>query len=145
MTPTLRPRDESPNEFNVPIYQRVLSKSVAQKTRKVMARVVTEGTGRRHARSDLYDIWGKTGTAQIALPNGRGYAPGAYNACFVGGAPVDRPQLVVACFIEHPNPAIGYYGGPVAGSCVKQIVERSLQYMGVPTKEQQAQDQVAQR
>ena len=53
---------------------------------------VTDGTGKL-AKLDDWQVFGKTGTAQIAVPalHGKGYQSGKYVASFVGGAPSDRP------------------------------------------------------
>jgi len=122
--------DELPHNM-VQVKERVLSQKTADRTRAVMRRVVTEGTGRR-VNSKKYAVWGKTGTAQVAKEDGRGYEDGAYTACFIGGAPVEKPRIVVVCFVKKPDPAKGYYGGVVAGPCVKNIIERTLEYLGVP-------------
>ncbi|MEM8739391.1 MAG: penicillin-binding protein 2 [Planctomycetota bacterium] len=115
------------------ITARVLSPRVAEHTRRVLGQVVTEGTGRR-ARSDLYDLFGKTGTAELPdLVNG-GYHEDQYIASFIAGAPLESPRLVVGCFVHRPDKKIGHYGGTVSGPAVKRIMERSLQYLGVPTK-----------
>lgn len=125
--------DQSDNQRRTNITARVLSPRVAQHTREVLGQVVTEGTGRR-ARSDLYDLFGKTGTAELPdLING-GYHEDQYVSSFIAGAPVDRPRLVVGCFIHKPDKKIGHYGGTVSGPAVKRVMERSLQYLGVPTK-----------
>jgi cell division protein FtsI (penicillin-binding protein 3) len=115
------------------VTSRVLSPHIARHTREVLGRVIIDGTGRK-ARSDLYDLFGKTGTAQLPdLKNG-GYYDDQYISSFIAGAPIDRPRLVVGCYIHRPNKAIGHYGGTVAGPPVKRVIERSLQYLGVPTK-----------
>jgi cell division protein FtsI (penicillin-binding protein 3) len=127
LQPTLHPR--SPGDLIVA--RRVLSSPIAAHTRDVLRRVVAEGTGRK-AQSKLYALFGKTGTAQIAAPNGKGYIPDAFVASFVAGAPYERPQVVVGCFIHRPDRRVGHYGGTVAAPAVKQVIEQTLQYLAVP-------------
>jgi len=118
----------SPRE--APILEKVISTATAHQTRRVLRRVVTEGTG-REARSDLYSIFGKTGTAHAPdLKNG-GYLENAYVSSFVCGAPVDSPRLVVACVVRKPDPEKGYYGGLVAAPAARRFVEEALLYMQV--------------
>lgn len=133
VVPTLRAVDRS--QERVPVFERIMSEKTCDYTRQVMRRVVTEGTGRK-LKDAKYPIFGKTGTAQVARTDGRGYEPNAYTACFVGGAPAKTPRIVVTCFIHRPDPAKGYYGGVVAGPCTKRIIERTLEYMGVPSDEE---------
>jgi cell division protein FtsI/penicillin-binding protein 2 len=118
------------DESIAPIFQRAISKKVADHTRRVMARVVSpEGTG-RNAVSDLYRIWGKTGTAQVPGPGG--YKHRTYASSFICGAPLRDPKLVVVVAIHEPNPDIGYYGGVVAAPLAREVVEQVLSYMAVP-------------
>ena len=119
-------------DLHANITARVLSPRVARLTCEVLARAVSEkdGTG-RHARSDLYRIFGKTGTAQLPKEDGRGYEPGRYVSSFVAAAPLDQPRLVVAVIVHDPDKKKGYYGGTVSGPANKRILERSLQYLGV--------------
>ncbi len=115
------------------ITARVLSPKVVQHARRVLGQVVTDGTGRR-ARSPLYDLFGKTGTAELPDPVNGGYFEDQYISSFIAGAPLDRPRLVVGCFIHRPDKSIAHYGGTVGGPTVKRVMERSLQYLGVPAK-----------
>ena len=130
VSPTIRLAEstERKTASSASFHGRVVSRKAADHTRHVLRRVVTEGTGRR-ANSDLYPIFGKTGTAQIA-ENGR-YISGQYVGSFIGGAPLDDPQIVVACVIHRPDSSIGYYGGTVAGPAVRAVIEQSLIYLGV--------------
>jgi len=133
VTPTLRakaPRDPA-DPRSATVVQRVLSPRTTEITKDVMRKVVTEGTGRK-ADSKQYAIFGKTGTAQVARKDGRGYEVGAYNGAFVAGAPVDNPRLVIACVIHKPDMRKGYYGGIVAAPAVMRTFEQTLNYMGVP-------------
>ncbi len=126
-------QNQTDDDRRTNITARVLSPRVAQHTREVLGQVVTEGTGRR-ARSDLYDLFGKTGTAELPDPVNGGYFEDQYISSFIAGAPIDRPRLVVGCFIHKPDKSIGHYGGTVSGPAVKRVMERSLTYLGVPTK-----------
>ncbi len=94
-----------------------------------MVGVVNEGTGRR-AKLKQWQAFGKTGTAQIPLKEGRGYEDGAYIASFMGGAPADDPAIVVLVSIYKPNRKLGkgYTGGMVAAPVAGRIMERTLEY-----------------
>ncbi|MEX0655684.1 MAG: penicillin-binding protein 2 [Phycisphaeraceae bacterium] len=129
VTPTIEAVDDRDGE--APIHERVLLPSVARHTRHILRRTITEGTGRR-ANSELYAIWGKTGTAQLPDHVRGGYQEGEYVASFVAGAPLDEPELIVGCFIHKPDREVGYYGGIVAGPPVKDVIEESLLYLQVP-------------
>ena len=129
VTPTILA--PSPASTDEPIYERVLDPDAARYTRRVLRRVVTEGTGRK-ANSPRYEIFGKTGTAQVPDRQNGGYLDKQYVASFVAGAPVDHPRLVVVCAIHRPDPAQGYYGGTVAAPAVMGVIEQSLAYLGVP-------------
>ncbi|MDP6693693.1 MAG: penicillin-binding transpeptidase domain-containing protein, partial [Phycisphaerales bacterium] len=58
-----------------------------------------------------------------------------YTASFIAGAPLDDPAIVVVCVIDDPDKKIAHYGGEVAGPVVRDIINETLQYLGVaPTK-----------
>ncbi|XAM00218.1 penicillin-binding protein 2 [Phycisphaeraceae bacterium D3-23] len=114
--------------------QRVVSQRTADATLDAMRDAVAyeHGTGRR-ADSPFYDIFGKTGTAQLPDPNGRGYMADGFASSFLGGAPADSPRLVVGCFVIGTKRATGHYGGLVSAPAVRNVIEQSLVYLGVPT------------
>lgn len=98
---------------------RVLSEETARWLRSAMRKVVTEGTGTR-VNSDLVEIAGKTGTAQVAV---RGqYKERLWVSSFVGFWPYDNPQYAMIVVIGEPSMG-EYYGGSVAGPVFKNIVE----------------------
>jgi len=111
---------------------RPIRPDVSETIRYMLKRVVEEegGTG-ANARSEFYTIGGKTGTAQKVVRGARGYAKDKFFASFVGVAPVEDPKIVVFVGIDEPKGA--YYGGTVAAPVVKEIVEQSLNVMGVPS------------
>lgn len=111
--------------------RRVLSEATAEMFRqRALVETVREGTGKPAALKD-YQVFGKTGTAQIARQGGGGYLPGCYVGSFIGGAPADSPRIVVLVSIYKPTKD-GYYGGVVAAPAVKEIIARTLAYLRVP-------------
>jgi len=111
------------------VVRRVLSRPVAQQALDVLRQVVERGTGKR-CRLRRWTSFGKTGTAQIAGVGG--YVDGAYAGTFVGGAPAERPRLLVLITIYRPDRSKGYYGATVAAPYVKDVLQQSLGYLGVP-------------
>lgn len=96
-----------------------------------MVGVVNEGTGKR-AKLDKWQVFGKTGTANIARSDQKGYSEDDYIASFVAGAPAEDPRIVVLVSIRKPNKRLGkgYTGGAVAVPVAAEIVEKTLTYLG---------------
>jgi len=93
------------------------------------------GTGWR-AKLEKWQVFGKTGTAQLAGSDGRGYEPNAYVASFVAGAPAEDPEVVVLVSIYKPNTRLGkgYTGGRVASPVAARILEKTMKYLRVPER-----------
>lgn len=70
-----------------------ISDSTFDKVTDGMRRVVTTGTARSAFATAKYKAAGKTGTAEVS--------DGADNVLFVGFAPYENPEIVVAVVIEH--------------------------------------------
>jgi cell division protein FtsI/penicillin-binding protein 2 len=68
--------------------------------RTMLTSVVDNGFDK--ARIARYDVAGKTGTAQIASPEG-GYLEKEYNHSFVGFAPASDPKFVILIKMEKPK------------------------------------------
>ncbi|MEP0845391.1 MAG: penicillin-binding protein 2 [Phycisphaerae bacterium] len=120
-------RDES---RPIPL-RRVLSEETTRRFRmEALVETVLSGTGKQAAIPD-YQVFGKTGTAQVARRDGRGYIPGAYVGSFVGGAPADNPRAVVVVSLYRPSGG-KYYGGTVAAPAAGAILADTLTYMRVP-------------
>jgi len=94
--------------------------------------VVNEGTGER-AKLEKWQVFGKTGTANIAKSNERGYSDSDYVASFIAGAPAEDPAILVLVSIYKPNKRLGkgYTGGVVAAPVAAEIIEKTLNYLGV--------------
>ena len=98
--------------------------------REALTAVVNEGTG-KPARLKKWQLFGKTGTAQFALPDGKGYSDSDYLASFIAGAPAENPAVVVLVSVIKPNKKLGkgYTGGAVASPVVARIMEQTLNYL----------------
>lgn len=117
----------------------IIDPKIAQLVTHMLVHVVTkENTGRR-AIIDGYKVAGKTGTAKMAAKGG--YSDD-YIASFVGFAPADNPQLVIAISITDPK-GEEYGGGVVAAPVFKQIMENSLRILNIsPSETQQSKNVV---
>jgi len=82
--------------------RQVVSKRAASLVSGMMVRVVENGHGKRAAVPG-YFVAGKTGTAQIARADGKGYAQNEHNGSFAGFAPVDDPAFVMIVRIDRPK------------------------------------------
>lgn len=112
--------------------ERVLDERTANLVKdRLLCAVVNNGTGAKAALSS-YQVFGKTGTAQIPKKGGRGYERNAYVSSFIGGAPGRDPQLVVYVAIRKPERSRGYYGGAVAAPVVREILAHALAYLQIP-------------
>jgi cell division protein FtsI/penicillin-binding protein 2 len=117
------------------VLRKALTPEIAAMTRQILGQVMTEGTGRR-SQSNMYELFGKSGTAQLPRSDGKGYFEDRYISSFIAGAPIDSPSLVVLCVIDDPDKSIDHYGGVVAGPVVRDVIDASLLYLGVsPTTE----------
>jgi len=95
-----------------------------------MTAVVNEGTGKR-AKLDKWQVFGKTGTANVWDPEIKQYSETDYIASFISGAPAEDPQIVVLVSIFKPNKKLGkgYTGGVVASPVAAKIIEKTLTYL----------------
>jgi cell division protein FtsI/penicillin-binding protein 2 len=105
----------------------VVSPGTAALMRELLATVIEDGTG-RNAAVDGYRVGGKTGTANKLGDDGR-YTD-LTRASFVGMAPIDDPQVVVAVVVD--SPAYEYRtGGLAAAPVFADIMEQALHRLGV--------------
>ena len=89
-----------------------------------MEEVVKNGTA-KNLQNSIYQIAGKTGTAQIA--HGRhGYSSNyghEYQASFVGYFPADHPKYSCIVVVSAPSGDV-YYGALVAGPIFKEVSDK---------------------
>jgi cell division protein FtsI (penicillin-binding protein 3) len=94
-----------------------------------------QGTGWR-AKLDKWQVFGKTGTSNIAKVGERGYEDNSNIASFIAGAPAEDPAVVVLVSIRRPNGRLGKgdSGGAVASPVAGRILEKTLKYLRVPER-----------
>ena len=107
---------------------RVIPATVAREVRSMLATAVAKGTGVK-AQIPGYEVAGKTGTAEKALPHGGGYSQTDYVASFIGMVPADHPRLVVLVAVDSPRTSI--YGGDIAAPAVQKIMRFALQQLEI--------------
>jgi cell division protein FtsI (penicillin-binding protein 3) len=110
-----------------PAAHRVVSDATAAQLRQMLSEVVEAGTG-ISAQIPGYRVGGKTGTADKLGEDGR-YTDETM-ASFVGMAPIDDPQVVVAVVVDRPS--FDYRtGGLAAAPAFAQVMEQALHRLGV--------------
>lgn len=109
----------------------VVKSSTSQALIPLMENVVTtyagEGFGYMNFPSN-YIVGGKTGTAQIASPDG-GYYADKFNGTYLGFVGGDKPQYVIAVYNIEPH-VVGYAGShagqPVFGDLAHMLIDNSF-------------------
>ncbi len=127
MTPYIveKQLDENGNVINEtqPVVRRqVISEQTASTVADMMEAVVTSGTG-KNAYVAGYRVAGKTGTSQKLGSKGK------YVASFGCFAPADDPEIAVLILVDEPVGQIN--GGQICTPVAAQVVEKTLEYMGV--------------
>lgn len=108
--------------------ERVASTTTTNKIKDLMEQVVLVGTGSGY-KMDGYNLIAKTGTAQIASTNGRGYLTGASDVIrgFAGMFPKDDPKIIIYANLKRPSP-----NSPSALiSVVKEVIENVSKYYNI--------------
>jgi cell division protein FtsI (penicillin-binding protein 3) len=107
-----------------PASTRVISSSTAEKMAYMLEAVVGPKGTAPLGQIEGFRVAGKTGTAQRANPECNCYEGGGYVTTFVGFAPADDPQYVVAVDLERPTSAAE--GGQVAAPVFADIMRYAL-------------------
>ena len=114
--------------------EQVIRPETSAKMRDLLRYVVTNGSGKK-ADVPGYDVGGKTGSAQVAGPNGR-YIPHALRTSFYGVFPVHNPRYVVFILLDQPHGTKQTGGFALAGwtaaPAVGRVIQRIAPLLGVP-------------
>ena len=119
--------------------ERVASTTTVEKMIQLMDDTVN-GIGNTGSgyRIDSHELIGKTGTAQIAAENGRGYLNGKNDiiSSFAGIYPKSNPEIIIYASVKRPSNGSQK---PISNA-VKEVVLNTGKYLG--TEKQAATDQV---
>jgi cell division protein FtsI/penicillin-binding protein 2 len=104
----------------------VVTPQVSQELIPLMENVVNKHSFSRKFDQNTYSVGGKTGTAQIADPNG-GYKADDYNGTYMGFVGGDGPQYVIVVRVNEPKVA-GYAGTaaaqPIFGDLAHMLIDK---------------------
>jgi cell division protein FtsI (penicillin-binding protein 3) len=107
---------------------RVVSRTTADDISRMLEGVVGPDGTAREAQIPGYRIAGKTGTADFYDARLKRYS--GRTASFIGYAPADDPEIVVAVIVQKPTSP--FFGGPVAGPVFKDVTTYALQQLKIP-------------
>jgi cell division protein FtsI (penicillin-binding protein 3) len=113
---------------------RVISRQTAAQLTQMLEGVLAPGGTASEVSVPGYTLAGKTGTAEVAIKGG--YSDSQFVASFVGFAPAQNPQLLVAVVVDKPQG--NYYGGVVAAPAFGEIAKFALPYLGIEPDQQGA-------
>ena len=105
----------------------VISAENAAKVREMLEGVLEAGGTAAAVTVPGYTLAGKTGTAQKVVDGV--YSDTEFVASFVGFAPAENPELLVAVVVD--NPKGDYYGGTVAAPAFGELARFALPYLGI--------------
>jgi len=107
-----------------------VTKTIEADTAATLMRMLEQATAddgtAKAAQIPGYRVAGKTGTAELIMPD----RSTTIMASFIGVAPADNPEFVVAVFVNAPQ--WGMYGGTVAAPAFREVMGFLLGQQGVP-------------
>jgi cell division protein FtsI/penicillin-binding protein 2 len=95
-------QDGSEEKIAPQVVRRVISEETSRTIGEMLRGVVVRGHGKR-ADVPGYLVAGKTGTAQVAKGNSKGYEDGMNIGSFAGYAPINDPRFVILVKIDNPK------------------------------------------
>ena len=120
--------------MNKPESVQVISPKTAQTLKQMLIDVIEKGYGWK-AKVKGYSLGGKTGTAFIALTNGRGYSKDVSHT-FVGFFPAYKPKFLILVHMARPQ-----WGKDSASHTVtlafKDVEKFLINYYNIPPDEEQ--------
>ncbi len=125
----IRRSNEQPKAVMQPMQTQVVTSDTARSLKTMLKQVVLTGTGRR-AQLNGYTAAGKTGTAWKVDTKSKSVDSSKYISSFIGMAPADNPEIVVAVIMDEPK--VGARdGGMVSAPVFREIAQQILEEMKV--------------
>ncbi len=107
----------------------VVTPETARNLKTMLRQVVLSGTGRK-AQLNGYTVAGKTGTAWKFNSKSKSIDSSKYISSFIGMAPAENPEIVVAIVMDEPK--VGARdGGMVSAPVFREIAQQILQEMKI--------------
>ncbi|MGB2912359.1 MAG: penicillin-binding protein 2, partial [Pyrinomonadaceae bacterium] len=125
----IRGSNEQPKTIAEPKQTQVVSAQTARDLRTMLRQVVLTGTGKR-AQLNGYTAAGKTGTAWKFNAKSKSVDSSKYISSFIGMAPADNPEIVVAVVMDEPKVG-GRDGGMVSAPVFREVAQQILEDMKV--------------
>lgn len=115
------------------IKDQVISAEAASIVSAMLVNVVEKGHGKRAGVAGYY-VAGKTGTAQVARKDGRGYEENNNIGSFIGFGPVEDPKFVMLVRVNHPRTV--KFAESTAAPAFGQMAEFIFTHLGIkPTRQ----------
>jgi cell division protein FtsI/penicillin-binding protein 2 len=122
--------------FEPEVVNQVLKPDVARKMRIALQKVVEKGGTAPLAAVPGFLVAGKTGTAKMHNPKGRGYLEGHYTVSFAGMLPAADPKFVAVVVIDDPRTTkVSRYGGTIAAPVFGKVAARIATAMNLQPTE----------
>ena len=125
-----------PDGTNVKTKPKIVRKVISERTASLiggmLVTVVEKGHGERAGVPGYY-VAGRTGSAQVARKDGKGYETNTTIGSFAGFAPVDDPRFVMLVKIDHPRDV--QWAESSAAPLFGELARFLLQYYEVPPDE----------
>ncbi len=106
--------------------RQVISKETSDTMKKMMQKVVTDGTG-KHAAVKGFSIGGKSGTSEPPV----GRESDGYVASFIAISPIENTQVITLVALHGISETANHQGGQVAGPFAGKILSEVLPYLGI--------------
>ncbi len=105
----------------------VVSTRVTQELLPMLEGVTDPGGTGTAARVPGYHVAGKTGTAQKAWPDGRGYSPDVVST-FLGFVPAEKPRIVILATLDAPQKA--HFASETTAPIFRDVAAATLRILG---------------
>jgi cell division protein FtsI/penicillin-binding protein 2 len=130
-------RDDGSVEQKAPnvVRRDVVKPEVSQNMQNFMEHTIDKNkfTYGVNALPGAYSFGGKTGTAQIASPDG-GYYEDKFNGTFVGYVGGNEPEYIIVVWVQEPTNITGYAGAKAAAPVYFRIADTLTTNFGVKPK-----------
>jgi cell division protein FtsI (penicillin-binding protein 3)/stage V sporulation protein D (sporulation-specific penicillin-binding protein) len=110
--------------------KQVIKKETSDEITNMLVTIVDKALGEGKYKMEHYGVAAKTGTAQIALPDGKGYYEDRHMHSFFGYFPASNPQFLMLFFTLNPKGA--QYASNTLPAPFMETAKFLLSYYEVP-------------